>query len=147
MTLGGILLFLFICGSLSILLNLLPSSMPAAGDNLVITLIPVSTFTPTATRGDTEFEQTPTPTAQNVAGLQIGDYVKVIGTEGAGLRIRSEAGLNASVNFIGMDDELFVISDGPVEASGYTWWYVVAPYDDTRSGWAASNFMTRIEGQ
>jgi len=36
------------------------------------------------------------------------------------------------------------VRDGPQEADGYTWWYLVAPYDENRAGWAASEFLAAI---
>ena len=43
-------------------------------------------------------------------------------------------------NFLAYDSEVFVIQDGPREVDGYVWWYLVAPYDETRVGWAAADF-------
>lgn len=80
-------------------------------------------------------------------GIQIGAYVQVTGTNGAGLRIRSSAGLNASINFYGMDSEVFLVKDGPEEADGFTWWFLVAPYDENRNGWAASDYLSLIQDQ
>jgi hypothetical protein len=30
------------------------------------------------------------------------------------------------------------------EVDGYVWWYLVAPYDETRVGWAAADFLSYI---
>jgi hypothetical protein len=76
--------------------------------------------------------------------MGVGVYVQVYGTQGEGLNIRSEPSLAATVNFLGFDSEVFEITDGPREADGYTWWYLVTPVDDTRNGWAASNFLTVV---
>jgi hypothetical protein len=38
----------------------------------------------------------------------------------------------------------FLKDDRPRELDGYTWWYLVAPYDEARAGWAASDFLTYI---
>jgi len=46
--------------------------------------------------------------------------------------------------FMGFDTEVFLVQDGPREADGYVWWYLVAPYDQARAGWAAANFLTYI---
>jgi hypothetical protein len=92
----------------------------------------------------------PTPTIDPFAptaaptGIAIGNYVQISGTEGQGLRIRSEPGLDGKNVFLGYDSEVFVIQDGPRSVDGYTWWYLVAPYDQTRVGWAASDFLTYI---
>jgi len=44
-----------------------------------------------------------------------------------------------------MDDEVFLVVGGPVEADGYTWWQLRAPYDQTRTGWSAQDFLDLIE--
>jgi len=92
----------------------------------------------------------PTPTIDPFAptavptGIAIGNYAQITGTGGEGLRIRAEAGLTGEPVFLGFDSEVFLVQNGPVEADGYTWWYLVAPYDETRAGWAASDFLTYI---
>lgn len=106
-----------------------------------VTMIPASTSTsnapPTATIDP--FAPTPAPT-----GIAIGNYVQISGTDGEGLRIRSEPGLNGNPDFLGFDSEVFIVRDGPREVDGYIWWYLVAPYDESRAGWAASDFLTYI---
>lgn len=76
-----------------------------------------------------------------VDGISIGSYVQISGTDGAGLRIRSSPGTDNKVHFIAMDEEVFEVDDGPVEKDGYTWWHLVASYDENRNGWAASRFL------
>ena len=106
-----------------------------------VTVIPA----PTGTSG-----APPTPTidpfatATSPAGIAIGNYVQINGTEGQGLRIRAEPGLGGEFQFLAYDSEVFVIQDGPREVDGYVWWYLVAPYDETRVGWAAADFLTYI---
>ena len=106
-----------------------------------VTVIPA----PTGTSG-----APPTPTidpfatATSPAGVAIGNYVQITGTEGQGLRIRSAPGLDGEFQFLAYDSEVFTVQDGPREVDGYVWWYLVAPYDETRVGWAAANFLTYI---
>jgi len=106
-----------------------------------VTVIPA----PTGTSG-----APPTPTidpfatATSPAGIAIGNYAQITGTEGQGLRIRAEPGLGGEFQFLAYDSEVFVVQDGPREVDGYVWWYLVAPYDDTRVGWAAADFLTYI---
>jgi hypothetical protein len=106
-----------------------------------VTVIPA----PTGTSG-----APPTPTidpfatATSPAGIAIGNYVQITGTEGQGLRIRAEPGLGGEFQFLAYDAEVFVIKDGPLEVDGYVWWYLTAPYDETRVGWAAADFLTYI---
>jgi hypothetical protein len=109
-----------------------------------ITLIaaPTSTSSAPATATIDPFAPTPAPT-----GIALGNYVQISGTEGQGLRIRSEPGLNGNFEFLGYDSEVFIIKDGPRQADGFTWWYLVAPYDESRAGWAAADFLTYVPAQ
>ena len=104
-----------------------------------LTIIPPSTATPSPTSVPTP-EVTSTPVGQ----IGIGAYVQITGTEGAGLRIRKDPGQAGETVFLGEEEETFVVKDGPEEADGYTWWYLVAPYDDTRAGWAAADYLAAI---
>ena len=110
-----------------------------------LTMIPAPTHTPnvlpTSTIDPTLAASTP---AADTFG--IGGYAQISGTEGEGLRIRSAPGLNSDTVFRGEEAEVFVINDGPQTADGYTWWYLVAPYDETRAGWAASDFLAVVPG-
>ena len=76
--------------------------------------------------------------------IAINAYVQISGTGTDGLRIRSAPGLNSDTVFRGEESETFLVKDGPQQADGYTWWYVVAPYDSTRAGWAAANFLAVV---
>jgi hypothetical protein len=120
---------------------------PAAGGNLlaVLTVIPAPTGTPVPAPTATWDPSLPTPTPVALPGqISLGAYVQIKGTGGQGLHIRSSPGLNSDQLFLGYDAEVFVVKDGPRQADGYTWYYLVAPYDDTRAGWAASNFLNII---
>ena len=86
----------------------------------------------------------PFATATSPAGVAIGNYVQITGTEGQGLRIRAQPGLSGEFQFLAYDSEVFVVQDGPREVDGYVWWYLSAPYDETRVGWAAADFLTYI---
>lgn len=68
-------------------------------------------------------------------------YVQISGTGGTGLRFRLDPSLNGQVKFVSGDAEIFIVKDGPIEADGYTWWYLVGPFDETRNGWAVSNYL------
>ena len=92
------------------------------------TPLPTSTITP-------EF----TPLASGELGT--GSYVQIVGTEGTGLNIRSAPGLSTTIQFLAYDAEVFVVQDGPREADGITWWYLVTPVDQTRAGWAAADYL------
>jgi len=107
--------------------------------DLTVIAAPTSTSSAPATPTIDPFAPTPAPT-----GIALDNYVQITGTAGQGLRIRSEPGLNGESVFLGYDSEVFIIQDGPREADGFVWWYLVAPYDETRVGWAASDFLTYI---
>jgi hypothetical protein len=118
-----------------------PASSDAGLVPAALTVIPA----PTGTSG-----APPTPTidpfatATSPAGIAVGNYVQISGTEGQGLRIRAEPGLGGEFQFLAYDSEVFVIRDGPREVDGYVWWYLVAPNAETRVGWAAADFLTYV---
>lgn len=116
-----------------------PSDVGFVPADLTVIVAPTATpdVTPTATIDP--FAPSPTPT-----GLAVGTYAQITGTNGEGLRIRSAPGLTGDPVFLGFDTEVFLVQDGPREADGYVWWYIVSPYDDGRAGWAASDFLTYI---
>lgn len=105
-----------------------------------LTVIPPSTLTPSPAP-----TANATGTAAAAAGqIGIGGYVQITGTEGQGLRIRSAPGLASDTVFRGEEAETFKVQDGPKQVDGYTWWYLVAPYDSTRAGWAAADFLAAV---
>ncbi|GAB4424080.1 MAG: hypothetical protein Kow002_13630 [Anaerolineales bacterium] len=59
-------------------------------------------------------------------------------------RLRAAPGLNGEPVSLGYDEEVFQVREGPQQADGYTWWYLVAPYDESRAGWAAAAFLAPI---
>jgi hypothetical protein len=108
-----------------------------------LTMIPAPTHTPQFVPTPTFDPSITTPTLL-ADTIGIGGYVQISGTEGDGLRIRATAGLNGETVFRGEESEVFLVKDGPQQADGYTWWYLVAPYDDTRAGWAVADFLAAV---
>ena len=104
-----------------------------------LTIIPPSTATPSPTETPLP-AGTPTPVGQ----IGLGAYVQITGTEGAGLRVRREPGQGGDTVFIGEESEIFQVKEGPQQVDGYTWWYLVAPYDATRAGWAAADYLLAV---
>jgi hypothetical protein len=106
-----------------------------------LTMIPAPTGTSSAP---------PTPTIDpfasptSPAGIAIGNYVQIAGTEGQGLRVRAQPGLDGEFQFLAYDSEVFLVQDGPQDLDGYTWWYLIAPYDETRVGWAVADFLSYV---
>jgi hypothetical protein len=71
--------------------------------------------------------------------------VQIIGTGGDGLRLRDQPGLDGKVLLLGSEAEVFRVQDGPREVDGYTWWYLVGPFDETRRGWAVANYLQIVQ--
>ena len=107
-----------------------------------LTMIPAPTHTPAASATPT-VDPFASPTV-DANTIHIDGYAQITGTGGDGLRIRSAPGLNTETVFRGEESEVFLVKDGPQEADGYTWWYLVASYDETRAGWAASEFLAVV---
>ena len=133
------LLILITAMSIGLTTPLQSSTVGFAPADVTMIYAPTSTSSAPATPTIDPFAPSPTPT-----GLALGSYAQITGTEGQGLRIRSKPGLNGEFVFLGYDSEVFVVQDGPQSVDGYVWWYLVAPYDNTRAGWAASDFLTYI---
>jgi hypothetical protein len=124
-------------------------SAPAASDSsglmAAVTIVPMSTSAPAPAATATIDPYAPTPTPTPAPGqISIGSFVQISGTQGEGLRIRSQPGLNGSQLFIGFDTEAYTVLDGPRQVDGYSWYYLAAINDQKRTGWAASNFLTAI---
>lgn len=135
---------MLVAGGLIALVALLVYLMPVQPQPAVqgsLTMIPAPTFTYTPTK----VLETPTPTPPpSVGGISVGNYVQIAGTDGAGLRLRSGPGTSNEPRFLGMDSEVFVVKDGPKESDGFIWWFLEAPYDPNRSGWAASQYLSVV---
>lgn len=113
----------------------------------IITIIFAPTSTPTLPAG---FLITPTATPDNgvvIGGIGKGLYVQISGTGGDGLRLRATASTSGEIRFLGYESEVFLVTDGPKNADGYIWWYLTAPYDESRSGWAVAEYLAPIQIQ
>ena len=77
----------------------------------------------------------------------IGAVVQITGTGNVGLRFRLSPGIDGTPQFVAMENELFIIRDGPVEKDGITWWLLASSYDENRQGWAAGQYLTVIDQQ
>jgi hypothetical protein len=143
MTIAAVLL----CGSLAYILVMRPAadSNPAlALATSALTIIPAPTSTPLPLPPTlTPVPPTPGPTSTPAPGqIAIGVYVQP-NTGGVGLRVRTQPSLSADF-FSAFDSEVFLVTKGPEQADGYTWWYLTASYDTTRAGWAAQEYLTAI---
>ena len=138
---------LFLLGYVLILMiNGQNSPNPQPNPAQALTIIPAYTETPIVivpTSAATATPEAPVLLPSGVIG--IGAYVKVGRTEGAGLRMRAEASTSAEIRFTAMDDEVFLVIGGPVQADNYTWWQIEASYDKTRSGWSVDSFLDVVD--
>ena len=82
-----------------------------------------------------------TPTLDENLVIQVGRTIRIAGTEGDGLSLRQGPGLSYTTLFIGHDDELFQATEGPSQADGYTWWYLVSVNDPAFAGWAVDIYL------
>lgn len=79
--------------------------------------------------------------------VRVGATVQVTGTGSDGfLNLRSEPSLQAAVNYLALEREVFQVQAGPSEADGFVWWYLVDPASGTRFGWAVQNYLQVVSG-
>jgi hypothetical protein len=120
----------------------------SGGSTAVVTVLAAPTFTPilpTTTPVEVitpDVTDLPDPPPGNIS---IDSYVQVTGTGGGGLRLREGPGLDRAVRLLGEEGEIFLVVEGPQQADGYTWWYLEGPFDQSRRGWAAANFLRVVQ--
>ena len=137
-----------LCGSLLFLGATRPGYDAAAPATAIVNVIPLPTATSTAAPPTPSPEIAPTspvPPGPGSGDISIGAFVQVAGTGGDGVRLRQEPGLNGEVRFLGLESEVFLVNNGPQQADGYTWWFLVAPYDEGVQGWAVSNYLVLVQ--
>jgi hypothetical protein len=141
---GGIFIAISItAGIVLLVLFLHPNTAPEQAIlQPVFTVVVANTLTPVLT---IPAAASPTPTRVPPGQIGIGVYVRISGTKGEGLRLRKDPGINNPMLFLGMDSEVYQVKDGPKQADNYQWWYLQAPYDKNRSGWAVQDYLTPIE--
>ncbi len=141
--LGSILISIGLCLGIGFTFTLLGSAGRGDDGEKPAKLGLVPYIAPTSTLAITE---TPLlPTAENIDGIQVGSVVQIFGTEGAGLKLRSNASVSAGQVFVALDSEVYEVTGGPVMADGYIWWQLASPYDELRSGWAVSQYLVTIQ--
>jgi len=109
-----------------------------------ITIIPAPTLTMVIVSTPTS---TPVPQVEDTAvvDLLLGSMVEITGTGSDGLRIRSDPGTGGTILFVAKDGERFIVKDGPQEADGYTWYYLVSDDDKSKAGWGAMDYIRVID--
>ena len=138
---SGIFLLIVVLGLGFVTRN---NSEQLAQATAVMNIISAPTLTqpfPTSTPELSSPEGGTTPENSIGKDIVLDAYVQITGTGGDGLRFRNSASLNGQVKFIASEAEIFIVKDGPTEADGYIWWYLVGPFDETRDGWAVSNYL------
>lgn len=145
--LGAVLIAALLIGGVVGLLFVLEPAPDQEIPPPVVVVIPAPTSTlpgvalPTGTPA-----LTPTVPASPQPGvITLGATVEIVGTGGEGLNLRNLPGLNSNIQYLGFESEVFLVSDGPQEIDGLTWWYLVGFFDESRNGWAASNFLQVIQ--
>ncbi|NMC12836.1 MAG: hypothetical protein GYA34_08130 [Chloroflexi bacterium] len=136
----GILLLLITCLIVMIIrINAPQNSSPTA----VVRYIPAPTFTQTISPQNIHAQETDPPLSLG-ENLKIGVHIRVQGTGGDGLRLRSMPGLSGEIKYLVKDGEELIIDDGPKEIDDYTWWHVTSTTDSAVSGWGVSDYMAAI---
>lgn len=131
-----------------------PGPAPVAQATAVLNVVqaPTSTpFVPTATPLilPTETPSLPEgslPPSPLPGSIAVDMFVQISNTGGDGLRLRTDPGLNGEVRLLGAEAEVFRVAEGPQDIDGFTWWYLVGPYDESRRGWAVANYLTVVQG-
>ncbi|RMF46393.1 MAG: hypothetical protein D6755_06650 [Anaerolineae bacterium] len=118
---------------------------PPAPVGVTVIPLPSATFTAVPVPTASSIPPTVLPPSPPAGTIVPGAFVQIQGTAGEGLRLRAAPGLQGAVNYLGLEAEVFEVQDGPVQADGYTWWYLVAPFDATKQGWAASNYLQVVQ--
>jgi len=138
-----VLLALMVCGLSS--LYLLRGRAAIGGPTPTpIIWTPTPVPTPAASPTPTPAEMTePTPTVS--PDIAIGCYVRVAGTGGYGLNLRSGPGENYTRVDIALEGEVFIAVDGPTVSGGSEWWRIRDPENEEREWWAVGNFLEPIE--
>ncbi len=119
-----------------------------AASTAVIHIIPAPSATlepPTITPTPYSTPTSAIPPSPAPGVISVGSYVKISNTDGDGLRLRSEPGFKGNILLLGAEAEVFQVTEGPKDIDGYTWWYLVGPYDANRKGWAASNYLSVVQ--
>lgn len=147
--LGGGLVFLVLAAYIVLLASgIVYKNEAQAAPKAALTVLPASGI---PTQDLSLLVQTPTPTPQAIAtdqnGIGAGVYVQITGTGGAGLRIREGAGKSYNTSFLANESEVFKVIGGPVTADDIVWYQLVAPYDESRQGWASAEYLVKIQGQ
>lgn len=74
--------------------------------------------------------------------VSVGKIVTVIDVGDQQLNVRDVPGvMGSSVIFRSPEGTRFMVTEGPHLVDGLTWWRIQDPSDNSRTGWAASNYL------
>jgi hypothetical protein len=112
----GVLVGVLLCAGLVALGVFLRGSEYAARDSTpILSVLQAPTITASATSEPLaeQTQEAATPTfVPAQGGVQVGALVEIIGTEGEGLRFRSEPGLDSRILFLAVENEVFEVLEG-----------------------------------
>lgn len=137
-----------LAASLSLFWVLRPAPQPAGLPTAALTVVAMPTDTPQPATPTATAPLTPSPSPLPLpppGEFEVGAYVQIFGTGGDGLRLRIEPSLESQVRFLGLEAEVFQVREGPREVDGHIWWYLAAPLDETRGGWAVANYLSVVQ--
>lgn len=86
--------------------------------------------------------ESPGVSVSTPAGITVGSDVRVVDTEGAGLRMRDGPGLSQPAVETLEEGAILRVIAGPQAADGFTWWQVQT---DGVVGWCASDWLTPVD--
>ena len=138
-----VLLALMVCGLWT--LYLLRGQLAVGGPTptlIVWTPTPVTTSAAGLTPPPVETDE-PTPTIS--PDIAIGRYVRVAGTGGYGLNLRSGPGENYTRMGVALEGEVFIVVDGPTVSGGSEWWNIRDLENEEWEWWAVGNFLEPVE--
>ena len=139
---GGVIVLAAVLALTALTRRMAPNVQPAAP---VVTLLPRPTATVAATVPPTPMPtDTPPPAAPDAGNggqVTVGSIVAVYGTEGDGLRLRADPSTTGTIRVLAGESEVFTVQDGPVDADGRSWFYIISPSDAARAGWAVADYL------
>jgi hypothetical protein len=138
-----------LCGIVFLFWGIRPDTVESIPSTAVLYVIPYisptplpATPTPLVTQQAQDGSVPPSPPPGDISK---DISVQISGTGGDGLRLRTEPGLKGEIKYLGLEGEIFLVDDGPQMVDGYTWWFLVAPYDTAVRGWAVSNYLKVVQ--
>ncbi len=140
----AVLLSLGVCGLWALYLapgQILRGDLPSPTP-IIWTPTPAPTPTIVPTAEPTEATaSTPTVSPE----IAIGRYVRVVGTGGYGLSLRSGPDESYTRMDVALEGEIFIVVDGPTMSGGAEWWKIQDYEDQEREWWAVGNFLEPVE--